>query len=363
MSNIFDRVMSCAFCVVFNLGIQLPVAYPQVDHLVNAIYAGPLGPNSRYVWFLPNRTRGRDPLPERQLHINTFDAANFDRVAKYFHVRLDKLLVELNVDAANVVNFAPTYCTVQKPCAIMLAGNAAETAFISEHIHALEVRVQVLWLGDQLLRHVTKLRQGTDPPLFLLLARTPSEIVRSPGDYRSVMVPTYGDRLSPMQAGVYDLTPLTKYSNMGVLYPYISKLHFDGEEDWLLGQVADRILMQPNVSRTAIYEGVACDWLNNTNQMHRYLLSIDTWVFNTTALIGGIFPTGPMFGGLQVAAEMAVQAINESPQLLSGMELILTVAHPKESPLKSFIKMSMEKEMVGVIGPDIKEITCKLDHF
>lgn len=373
----FFRVADVTFSSVFNVGIHHPVAYPYVTRAVNIKYTGPLGPNTRYAWFLPTRNdslrTGNDSLPDGLLPIDTFESLHFDRVAKFFHVHMDILLHELGVELESCETYKPTYCTKQQTCAIMLAGNRTETAFITEHIRILNVRVQMLWLGDQLLLHVDKLRQVIDPPLFLLLARTPSEIVRrNSSSFRSVAMPTFGGQLTPMQAGVYDLTPMAKYSSNNLLLQYIDALHFDGAEDLLLEEMANQITRQPEtkLERCQIYEQVACDWLKNITkitdekQKHDYLemLSINKWNLNTTAIVGGIFPAGPMFDGLKYAADMAVGAINQAPDLLPGMRLILNVADRTERPLLSFIKMSMHKKMLGVIGPDIKGITCKRKH-
>lgn len=347
------------------MGIRHPVAYPYIYRPVNIKYTGPLGPNTRYAWFLPNGT-DNDLLPGRLLRIDTFVDHQFNQSAKFFHVEIDALLNELGVKPAEFSTFAPKYCAEQS-CAIMLAGSQNETAFITEHIRILSVRVQVLWLGDQLLRHVTKLLRGTNPLLFLLLARTPSEIVRRAGDFRSVAMPTYGGSLTPMQAGVYDLTPMAKYSSHNLLLPYIDALHFDGEEDWLLDKLADRILLETNQTRWQIYDEVACDWLNQipniTDEKRKAdlldMMSINKYNLNTTASIGVIFPTGPMFDWLYYAADMAVKAINKADKLLPGMKLDLKVADKTDKPLMSFIKMSMNTNMLGVIGPDIKGITCK----
>lgn len=344
----------------------------------NVQNVGPLGIRTRFGWFLPKRTPPDRLGRAQQVPIEAFGRDAFANISALFHVDIDRALHGIVSAAGGLERFVPEHCdggAGPNACAVMLAGHRSSSAFIVEHIRALNVSVQVVWLGDQLVRVKHELmQQRAAGPLVLLLARTPSEAVINARDYRYVTVQSSNaGPLSEMQAAVYDLTPMTKYRNpqQVELGFYIDNVDLDKQDVPLASRLADELMsLSSNASRTAaaadaIYDRVACDWLSSADVPGKFLADMHNAVDQFHGLvtkklyIGGIFPDGAAYNVVRNAVRQAIDDVNASGMLLPNRELALLEKDRAETPLRQFLRLAASDQMVGVIGPDVKEITCK----
>lgn len=347
---------------MFNVGVHQIVnyTYPYIHPAPNVDIAGPLAINTRFAWFLPNVAAVDDRPPP--LPMETFGRDRFRTVRADYHLDRAQMLRTLRLPP--VRHYAPAHCDAgaSSGCAIMLAGDPAETAFVAEHIRVLGVSVQVLWLGaDQLLRAKQRLLSDGGAKRFLLLARYPSEIVRHVGAYGVVSVPTLGGPLSAMQYGLYDATPMIKYANRGPLLHAFRSLHFEGQVDGLLAAAEQRLRSADAagvVSNANVFDEAACEWLSAPGAtVHGELVGGPRDTHNNTVVVGGIFPAGAQYADLQQAAEMAVQEINAEKWL--NVTLELRVGNASEGSLLSYIRLAAISNTLGIIGPEVKAIKCK----
>lgn len=332
---------------------------------------GPLGIRTRFGWFLPKSSSDR--LPAHQIPIEALAIDRFANISDLFHVDIDRTLLGICPNATELERFTPEHCAgnVGRPCAVMLAGHRSSSAFIVEHIRRLRVSVQVVWLGDQFVRVKNQLLVAEAKLLFLFLARTPSEAAVSAAGYRHVTVQwSNAGPLSEMQASVYDLTPMTKYRNLrrNHLGDYIDAVHLnESHQVRLSGKLAAELSMVPTNASAAmvasIYDRVACDWLSTgAPDEFRELMqrAVDSWngINEETVRIGGIFPIGPMYDVLKQAVLRAIAVVNRSGWLRKR-PLVLDEKNPYDPPLRQFLQLG-SSQMLGVIGPDLKEIACRL---
>lgn len=352
--------MACGWCYNLNLGVHKP--YKDYNEYVNTVDAGLLGINTRYAWFLsPHVSRETHNSSSDQVSVSQFRPDRFADIRQHFHVNATDLAQRLGVQPEH--RFVPAHCR-SVACAIMLASVYSETAFVAEHIRALNVSIQVLWLANahQLLHVRAALLNDAAAAnvqkKMLFLARTPSELALTPDnsvDYSVLDLTQLEEHLTAEQKAMYRPTPMAKFTSNGPLLSHIEQFDLTGHALSLLHNVSRR-MMESNASddMADIYDNVACDWLRETDAINSDMLNIS---YVDYVDVGGIFPKEARYDGLLEAARMAIDVVNNIPDFLASMKLRLMSS--QRTPLMSFVELSSIRTPVGAIGPDVKEIICE----
>lgn len=307
--------------------------------------------------------------------------------------------------------YIPKQCE-KNQCATLLAPSFRDTEFVRHHIEELNLYVNVIWLGDNLKSVIddyllpiyeSQLKDGEISKKFLVLHRTPSEIIDSNVEYEMITMPQCEDMLSSVHTNCkYELMPMLKYfseeiPNANALHMAIKKLDFDLPGLRRVFELYDNVTRKVNNKNTVIkysnqlketaatsykkiryeryeasnkmYNEIACEWIKQSKDIY------DNWFdeayedVEEVVHIGGIFPitaagaaySGKFsvdhrqsitdepilinfcyFSGLISAVEMAERAINSNSSILPYIQINVVKADGKcrtDEVMRQFISI------------------------
>lgn len=195
--------------------------------------------------------------------------------------------------------------------------------------------MNIIWLGDNLKwvidnylfpMYEEQLKINKISKKFLILHRTPSEIVDSNIQYEMITMPRCEEMLSNSHTNCkYELMPLLKYYSEELTYSnalHNAMLHMDFEETGFrrLFKLYDNMIQRSYTNNknaitkqsnqfkdiipaynqklklmktgstpvSKIYNDVACDWIKQSKDIYKYWFDVDNDM--EVIFIGGIFP-------------------------------------------------------------------------
>lgn len=228
-----------------------------------------------------------------------------------------------------------------------------------DDINNLKLYVKVIWLGPNLKRVVSRLKENfvTSHKSLAILHWTPSDVIVKENKYISVVFPHCQLPSSFDTVGCkYELNRLEKFSwskLANLAQPAYEALHsfkFDDDQfDYLLQ-------LYNNHTNKPIYD-IACMWMRTNDMWWKPWKRLEKF---PPLYIGGIFPMQESSyngKGIVIAANMAKEAVNKNKTILPDYELKLLVNNgmcQADTVMKAFIDYIVDKyysKMVGVLGP------------
>lgn len=245
-------------------------------------------------------------------------------------------------------------------CATLLAPSFRDTEFVRHHIEELNLYVNIIWLGDNLKSVIddyllplyeSRLKDGEISKKFLVLHRTPSELIDTNVEYEMITMPRCEQMISNSHTNCkYELMPLLKYYTEQLTYSnalYMAFLSLDFEEvglrrvfelyDNATRRTANKnaIKKYPNQFKDIVatnyknikfgqvtnrmYNDIACDWIKQSKDIYDKWFDVDNDM--EVIFIGGIFPitaAGVAYSGMFF---VIVDTVNLSIILIFGINL------------------------------------------
>ncbi|KAK9754400.1 Receptor family ligand binding region [Popillia japonica] len=283
--------------------------------------------------------------------------------------------------------FIPDICMLDN-CALLLAPHFNGTEFIIDHIQRENLKVKVLWLGDNLkaamnMINATYLANNINKS-FVVLNWSPSEIIYPESDYISINFRQCNPTDTSPSEIIY---PESDYISINfrqcnptdtAAQPLISINEMCPYEMWKIEKLMWNKLedQAPVVYDTQLrryglryykfagssYEDMACEWLRRNQNMTTIYWTIPTK--RTPEIhIGGIFPiqSASYKGtGIVHGAKMAIAAANKL--IFTNYKLSMYVLDGQCKPekvMKAFIDYIKDetalRTLVGVLGPACSE--------
>lgn len=267
--------------------------------------------------------------------------------------------------------FIPDICMLDN-CALLLAPHFNGTEFIIDHIQRENLKVKVLWLGDNLkaamnMINATYLANSINKS-FVVLNWSPSEIIYPESDYISINFrqcnPT--DTAAQPLISINEMCPYEMWKieklmwnkledQAPVVYDTVSKIQFSKTDYRNLLDIYYKFA-------GSSYEDMACEWLRRNQNMTTIYWTIPTK--RTPEIhIGGIFPiqSASYKGtGIVHGAKMAIAAANKL--IFTNYKLSMYVLDGQCKPekvMKAFIDYIKDetalRTLVGVLGPACSE--------
>ncbi|GAB0087290.1 Guanylate cyclase [Sergentomyia squamirostris] len=318
--------------------------------------AGAVTTSGRFGWFIPKKFLNTTQLI-------TFRDFQTD-APKNTSFRLDDLELQ-RIQLLAEETYIPDHCKKLR-CSHMLAPDNYTTSFIKRHIDEFQFNVEVIFLGEHLTKALRSLR-GSERSQFLILHWTPSEVIDGgDDDFETVEMPKCENINSSAFTGCkYEMIPLVKL--------YAQQLHSADFATVALNKFYvprhilrhllkdfNRFEATSNDSRSDIFNQVACNWLENHEEIYKRWIPVQETKENI--FIGGIFPIthgNSVHKCLPTASRQAAEDVNKNLNILPNYNLIIQHQDGQcrtDAVMKAFINYYMRWEkVIGILGPACSE--------
>ncbi|KAI0225558.1 hypothetical protein LSAT2_023695 [Lamellibrachia satsuma] len=340
---------------------------------------GPLGPTGRFGWFLPVFTAEKNWVTSQYI-VDNWRALKLDAVTSQFMLNdkhgLIKNYLTHRDKSSNLRYCSGGSCTngifhgrqcqhYKNKCALLLTSYPElDMGVLQSQINSLHLDVSVAWIGPHLHSFV---HQRTVNYLATLFFNWMPNTLTAMGNYSRISFPHCKVVDERPQNCDFEVSQLMKVmwtkirTHAPEAYHVISHMAFtqDQYEDLLRLYVG----INPQYANSDLkLEEAACKWVrHHGNVWHQWMPK--NLMTKKRIYLGGMFPLrGPYWRqpGIVPGAQMALEFINQDPDILSEYELVLLIQDTQcktDLVIKQFLYYLVNdtNPIAGILGPGCSE--------